>query len=231
MGQVYPCKAPSMIRWALLGVFALAVPLACGSEARDFGTAGAGNAGGGGAVLGGGGRIGAGAGSSGTADSAQAGAAGGIGSDGSLDEGGAASVGEAGATGNPARCDPTKKFAAPVLVAGVNAADDYGSSDDGQRSLSIDGLNMFLWRGAPVPVLLTATRASADDPFSVPAQDPNLADATTFLAQSQLISAPSFSADGLTLYAGYGGESSFMIYMATRLSPTVNSALLSTPAS
>jgi hypothetical protein len=77
---------------------------------------------------------------------------------------------------------------------------------------------MFLWRGT---TLLTATRASFDAPFGVPAQDPNLADVAAFLSQSQALSTPSFTADARTLYAHYGGQGNNSIYVARRASPSV----------
>lgn len=195
-----------MIRRAAIGLLLVGVPLACGSESRTFRTG-----------MGGGGGIGEAGTGGGQADDAsvsgapgdvQGGAAGQSGAAGEMGEDGGA--GAAGETGGPIRCDPTKPFATPLVVPGVNGPKDYG-----QRRLSVDGLKMFVWRGT---TLLTATRASPEDPFDAPAQDPNLTDAAAFLIQSQELSTPTFSADALTLYAHFGGQGRDLIYTATRLS-------------
>lgn len=98
-----------------------------------------------------------------------------------------------------ARCDPTRPFGAPTLVAGVNTADDEVS-----LALTLDERTGFLTRvvqgTAPSATILTTRRAALGDPFATPSPD-----ATSLLNDVDGDEYRPFpSKDGLTLYFNRG---------------------------
>lgn len=108
-------------------------------------------------------------------------------------------------------CDPTKAFAAPTLVPGVNTvAGEFGAA------LTQDELELFISRrdAQDRQVLHRATRPSVDSPFSIPEPVVELADAGLVPVWGVTI-----SADALELFFS-AGPPPRRLYRATRATPT-----------
>lgn len=96
--------------------------------------------------------------------------------------------------GPTGRCDPTKEFGTPVLMAGLNS----GENETG-FTMTRDELTAVISRTDPATgsdILLQATRTNIDAPFGSPT-DTNVSALNSVQGQE---SAPSISPDGLLLY-------------------------------
>lgn len=122
--------------------------------------------------------------------------------------------GDAGANGDARThgCDPTRPFDPPLFIASLasNRIDD--------ATVSWDGLTLLVWGGDGGSELLSSSRASKEDSFAPPHTEPLLQVAGKWLAQAQRRDVPTFTGDGLTLYAEWGGEGWWAVHYATRAS-------------
>lgn len=142
-------------------------------------------------------------------------AAGGADSAGSSGEGSIPSSGAGGDAGGNvplARCNPTKPFNPPLFIPALAANQVYDAT------VAWDGLTLMIWGDRQFPHLLSATRSSLDSEFGPPTTDPRLQLAGDWLIQAQTPDVPTFTGDGLTLFAEYGGESALSVYSAKRVS-------------
>ena len=135
-------------------------------------------------------------------------------------------MGASGQTGSPSagaggdasgdvplyRCDTTKPFAAPLLIPALASNRVYDAT------ITWDGLVLMIWGDKQLPHLLSSTRGSLDSEFGPPTTDPRLQLAGDWLIQAQSPDVPTFTGDGLTLFAEYGGESALSVYSAKRVS-------------
>jgi hypothetical protein len=123
-----------------------------------------------------------------------------------------AGPGDSGPTG---RCDPTKEFGTPVLMAGLNS----GENETG-FTMTRDELTAVISRTDPATgndILLQATRTNIDAPFGSPT-DTNVSALNAVQGQE---TAPSLSPDGLLLYfvrINFGN----VIHVATRASSSAS---------
>jgi len=115
------------------------------------------------------------------------------------------------------RASTNDPFAAPSILANVNSAN--ASDDDGPRSLSPDGLTLYMYsnRGGGVGSydLYQATRPTVNDDFGAPV---SLGGAVNSASEDI---GPSVTADGLTMYFMSnrpGGLGSNSIWQSTRAS-------------
>lgn len=121
--------------------------------------------------------------------------------------------GAAGSGGSDtSRCDISEPFGEPTFVPTLSTDSDF------DVSVTWDGLTIVVWRADTR--LYSATRSSPDGSFGEPAADPLLQVAGDRFRQSQSVDAPTFSGDGLTMYAHFGGQGFNYVWSASRASTT-----------
>jgi len=114
--------------------------------------------------------------------------------------------------GPTARCDVTRPFAPAVFVPSLSSSPGI----DTDATVSWDGLTIYVWRDR---ALLSAKRATPDDTFGAPSQDPLVKPVGDWFKQSQAVDTPTITGDRLAMYGHFGGQARYYLnasYRATR---------------